>query len=82
MLYKSNEIVKKFRSFYQQLYQVGKATSNGATRKALIQDYLTQAKLQKLPATALEVLEGKLTIAEFRVALKSMAKVKHQALMA
>lgn len=76
MLYKTNEVAKEFHSFYQKLYHVSKATLDGATREAHIQEYLTKAKLPKLSASALEVLEGELTTAEQKVALKSMANGK------
>lgn len=76
LLHKTCEIAKEFCSFYQQLYNVGKGVTEGASRDTLIKNYLTQAKLPKLPAQVFEALEGGFSSAELEKAFKSMANGK------
>lgn len=73
MLYKTNDIAREFRTFYQQ---VAKAIPDDTIRKTRIEEYLLKANLPKLSSTALEALEGDLTTAELKGALKSMANGK------
>lgn len=76
LVHETTAIVKEFRSFYQQLYHMYHTTVDRGTREALIQEYLAQANLPKLPTSALEALEGELTTSELRVVLKTMANGK------
>lgn len=60
---------KKLASFH-------KTTEDRSVRGAMIQGYLTQAHLLKVPLTSLKALECEITTSELRTTLKSMANGK------
>lgn len=76
LVHETSAIAEEFRSFYQHLYHVHQHTPDHESRTKLIQEYLSQANLPKLPNDALTALEGEFTTAELCVALKSMANGK------
>lgn len=77
MLYKTNDIARECRTFYQQLYQVTKAIPEDTIRKTRIEEYLLKPNLPKLSPVALEALKEDLTTVELKGALKSTANAPY-----
>lgn len=69
-------IAAEFRSFYQHLYHVHRHIPDHESRKRLIQDYLEQADLSKLPEDILATLNGEFTTEELHRELRAMATGK------
>lgn len=75
IVHSSPQIANAFKDFYSALYNIkdiNSLTDNSKNKSELIQDFLEQANLPKLPELELEELEEDFTIDEFKQALASL----------